>query len=148
MTTEEFQRWRDFAARMARHGWPKATDARKAKIEECCTAFIDQYKDAPETVGGWDGSEAGVYICDDITWFFGLWGVHLREDCEDTRFETQVSCCVRAGLDVTGDPSMGVVGFTVDTLRRMYDGEIPAWLTDWFEPPLPADAPGSEGVWL
>ena len=59
-----------------------------------------------------------------------------------------MSCCVRAGIDVAVDPSAGVVGFTVGTLRRMYDGEIPEWLTQWFEPALTGAEPDDTGVWL
>ena len=64
------------------------------------------------------------------------------------RFEAQISCCIRAGFDVAVAPSAGVLGFTVGTLRRMYDGDIPDWISNFFKEPLTDDVPDDMGVWL
>lgn len=39
-----------------------------------------------------------------------------------------VQCCIRAGLDMASEPSMGVIGFTAGDLRRMYPEGVPAWI--------------------
>ena len=148
MSAEEYAHWLEFSIRLARHGWPDATDRRKGRIAEVVEWFILEYESSHVDVGGWDGSEAGVYVCDDIGEFLaGL--CHRPEDpMDETRFERQVSSCVRAGLDVASEPSTGVVGFSVGTLRRMFDGEIPTWVSEWFEPGLTGLEPDNAGVWL
>ena len=148
MTPEQFIRWKSFATRMAKHGWPDATEARKVQIAMAVKDFIDRYRTDFGGIDNWDGGGPGsIYLCDDLSSW--LWDhYHSREDGEQTRFEMQVSCCVRAGFDQAVYPSAGVVGFTVGTLRRMYDGEIPEWVTDGFEPPITKDTPDDAGVWL
>ena len=150
MTPEEYARWRDFAGRLARHGWPEATDARKEKVAEAVDWFIEQWEHESQfaEIDNWDGAGPdSIYLCDEATTFFEThW--HVREDGEQSRFEEQFKCCVRAGFDVAVEPSAGVLGFTVGTLRSMYDGDIPEWVVSHFEPPLPATATDDEGVWL
>lgn len=148
MTPEQFERWQDFGSRMARHGWPHATEARKVQIAMAVEDFISRYREVAGEIDNWDGGGPGsIYLCDDLkTW---LWDNYAyREDGEQTRFEVQVSCCVRAGFDRAVYPSAGVVGFDVGMLRRMYDGEIPAWVIEGYEPPITADTPDDTGVWL
>lgn len=43
-----------------------------------------------------------------------------------------VHCCLRAGLDLVGEQSGGVLGFTVGDLKRMYPEGIPEWITSKF----------------
>lgn len=156
MTETQFERWMDFAARMANHGWPNATDARKEKVEAAVVDFIDRWKDDCEAIHDWDGNwpnERGIYLCDEIDDFF--YYADLRHHTwpdgtpKQTRFQMQVTCCVRAGFDQAVKPSAGVLGFDVGLLRRMWEGEeIPAWVVEGFEPPITAETPDSEGVWL
>ena len=147
MTAEQHGRWMDFSTRLARHGWPEATARRKDRIAEVVDWFISQYEGRPEEVDGWDGN-GKVYVCDDLSEFLGT-HCHRPMDVNiETRFERQVSSCVRARLDVAVEPSAGVVGFDVGTLRRMYDGELPPWVAEWFTPPLTEKEPDAAGVWL
>lgn len=68
----------------------------------------------------------------------------------------RVQCCIRAGLDLASEPSGGVLGFEICDLRRMYRGNIPAWINDgkWENPsgePVALDMNYGEcaiGVWL
>ena len=147
MTAEEHARWKDFSKRLAHHGWPQATDARKERIADVVSWFIEQYDSGREDVDGWDGN-GKVYVCDDLSEFLDV-HCHRPLDVDvQTRFEMQVSSCVRAGLDVAVTPSAGVVGFDVGTLQQMYDGKIPAWITEWFEPPLTGAEGETDEVWL
>lgn len=43
---------------------------------------------------------------------------------------SRVRCCIRAGLDLACEPSAGVLGFEICDLRRMYRGNIPAWINN------------------
>ena len=147
VTAEEHARWKDFSTRLAHHGWPKATEQRKKRIAEVVGWFIDQYGDAREDVHGWD-SDLTVSISRDLSEFLDSHCHRPIDVMTETRFERQVSSCVRAGIDVAVSPSGGVVGFNVGTLRRMYDGEIPGWIAQWFEPPLSGNEADTAGVWL
>lgn len=54
----------------------------------------------------------------------------------------QVHCCIRTGIDVVGEPIMGVLGFTAGDLQQMYPEGFPQWLKDAFTvdvEKLPAD---------
>ena len=136
MTPVQFERWKDFAERMAMHGWPKATEARKETIAHACDWFISLYDANFAEIDCWDGGGPGsIYVCDDIRDFF-YEHYHVRDPMEETLFENQVSCCVRAGFDVAVYPSAGVVGFDVGTLRRMYNGCLPAWVIAHFAHPI------------
>ena len=151
MTPEEFDRWRDFARRLAWHGWPDATEARKRKIADAVDWFIEMQEPVKEKIDGWDGSGPSndrYYLCDEVTMFLETQGYYHEDPDKEHRFATQISCCVRAGIDVAVHPSAGVVGFTVGTLRRMYDGEIPGWISSWFEPSLTGAEADEDGVWL
>lgn len=148
MTDLQYTRWREFATKLAHHGWPNATEARKKKIAAACEDFIDWYADCKETVSSWDGNEHGVYVCDDLsTFLYDNFHVPELEVDKQTRMEMQVSCCVRAGLDMASEPSFGVVGFTVGTLRAMYNGTIPHWITKEYEEAL-NDLDDDRPIWL
>jgi len=56
-----------------------------------------------------------------------------------------VHCCVRAGLDLAYSPSMGVLGFTVGDLRKMYPEGVPDWVkgdVEWETIPVTGVVPG------
>ena len=147
MTPEQFERWSDFAKRMAVHGWPDATEARKQKILDAVDCFLWQMEDLAADIESWDCGKNRVYVCDEMDRFYcENW--HAHQDGEHTKFETQIHCCVRAGLDVAVMPSAGVLGFDVGMLRRMWDGDLPAWVAEWFQPALTAATPDTKPVWL
>ena len=148
MKPTEFDRWKDFARRMAYHGWPEATDERKAKIAHEVDLFVDGLEDYISEINDWDGNKGSVYVCDELSMFLSDRGYFHEDPDRFHRFETQISCCVRSGFDVAVAPSAGVLGFTVGTLRKMYDNEIPEWVAGFFTPPLTDAAKESDGVWL
>lgn len=58
---------------------------------------------------------------------------NLREQIVD-RWSSPVHCCLRAGIDLAKSPSVGVVGFTVGDLKKMYPEGIPDWLcSKWID---------------
>lgn len=148
MTEEQFARWLDFSTRLSRHGWPNATDERKDKITRLVTDFISDYEHRKDEVEDWDGNKGEVYLCDEIDEFLDLVCHRHADPFKETRFESQISCCVRAGFDVAVEPSAGVVGFTVGTLRTMYDRDVPDWVSDWFDQSLDDTIADSEPTWL
>ena len=152
MTPEQYERWKDFALRMAGNAFPTATEARRRKIAESVEGFFWSYDGTDvSSLVDWDSSPA--YIGDEVSRYLNN-HYHEREqrngmiEPRGNRFESQVSCCIRAGLDMASAPSAGVLGFHVDDLRRMYPQGIPAWVGDSFASPITAETPGSAGVWL
>lgn len=153
MTKKQFKRWESFSVRMAKHAYPNATEARQAKIVEAVKWLLWIFEGSYKNIIGWDYSANNdEYICDRISRLMYDRGwersTQDRHGSFDTKFSNQVSCCVRAGLDLAAEPSAGVVGFDVGMLRRMYSGKIPTWVSNWFEPPITSQNADSEGVWL
>lgn len=74
----------------------------------------------------------------------------------DELWGERVRCCIRAGLDLASEPSAGVLGFEICDLRRMYRGNIPAWINDgrWVNDKGEQDYPDlnqgecAVGIWL
>lgn len=174
MTREQYERWVDFATRMART-YPQRNAAMREAFESCVVNFIECHtSDGKDIAGvsGWDeGKNGSGYACDHFSeWWWStmrVWYDAPRDYYEDRRrggtpkaFErweerwvTPVSCCIRAGLDMASAPSAGVVGFTVGDLKRMYPEGIPAWVSEGMmdDEGKPVDLnaePASQGVWL
>lgn len=166
MTPEQFDRWKDFSVRMALHGFPHATAARRKKIEDRVLSFFSwRERDSEETakIIDWDNTpsyESGgrTYynpsVGDEVSSFLNDHEhYHYNErtgrevECGN-KFANQVSCCIRAGLDRASSPSAGVVGFTVGDLRRMYPDGLPDWVIEGYEPPITDATPDDAGVWL
>ncbi|MCL6653527.1 hypothetical protein A6R70_14640 [Agrobacterium rubi] len=155
MSPEQYERWKDFSTRMARCAFPNATPARRTKIEdEVAHFFYVKFDDDPqsiEEVTDWDGSPS--YVGDQVSSFLNP-HYHEKEfangrvEPRGNKFENQVSCCIRAGLDLASSPSGGVLGFTVGDLRAMYPEGLPDWVTEGYEPPITPDTPNDAGVWL
>ena len=177
MTDEQFQRWKDFALRMARTCYPATMRAPSRKwIVDRVEEFIDQMEDDRERITDWDsswpeppGSTYRSFECvsdrmSEFEWDNLPWRVQKLE--HDEKFEEfeeaidrwfgPVKCCVRAGLDLASAPSAGVVGFTIGDLRRMYPEGIPDWIASGFHGPrggrVPAckirNATDDTAVWL
>lgn len=148
MTRKQFKRWREFSTRMAMHAYPDATEARTKKILWHVECFIDRMEHVRKDTEDWDGNKGEIYVCDWLMDFVDE-TMHVHEEWgRETKFESQVACCIRAGFDRAVYPSAGVIGFDVGMLRRMWDGKIPKWVTKGFEPPITAATPDSAGVWL
>lgn len=159
MTSEQFQRWLDFATRMA-----KTCHKFNPRVRRLVVDFIEDYRDRADHVNGWDGEgrydghgggePQAVFVCDDISTY--LWDRGLEKDGpngEDIPVKTgiDIKCCVRAALDMAVKPSAGVVGYTVGDLRRMYPEGLPDWLFDAFGPKAKRAlkrAKDDDSVWL
>lgn len=174
MTQEQYERWVDFATRMART-YPRRSNAARAEFESCVAHFIGCHtNDGKDIAGvsGWDDADNGHgLVCDHFSeWWWDTmraWYSAPRDYYEDRRrdgtpkaFErweerwvTPVNCCLRAGLDVASAPSAGVVGFTIGDLKRMYPEGIPAWVSEGYRDGAGGTVdlnarPATEGVWL
>ena len=66
MTPEQYARWKDFAVRMAQHGFPRYREASRQKIEGFVRDFFwfrfDDDEKEIASVESWDGAPA--YVCD------------------------------------------------------------------------------------
>ena len=48
----------------------------------------------------------------------------------DDEWGGRIRGCIRAGLDLAVNPSMGVMGFTKEDIERMYPENVPKWVSD------------------
>ena len=165
MTPSQISRWRDFSTRMART-YPGITDRRRARLLGEVRSFFDACCDELPFVIDWDSGvddpALGSYrfhggggdLVSDHFWRDQRWS-HLywnEERNEPTLFRDQIGCCLRAGCDVAGEPSAGVLGFNKGDLERMYAdaGGVPDWFVETVEGGRAVwdEAPGDAGVWL
>lgn len=151
MTREQFDRWQDFAVRMAIHGYPRATERRREKIRKEIQNYFDEreYQEDWPVIDDWDYNDDFGSLSGDVDDFFERYRHWRRNNADYVGwFFCQITCCIRAGFDMAVKQSGGVLGFTAGDLRRMYDGNIPDWITrlDWATPLalIPDEAP----VWL
>jgi len=146
---EPFDIWMDFATRMVDKVF-EVTPERKSKIREEVVDYIERFRGFP--VVGWDDkhSDAGEYICDHFDEWFSKYYIEKHGEWEQSNFLVSIACAVRAGLDIARPDRAqgGVVGFTVGNLKAMFPEGIPDYITNYFDPPLPADAKDEEPVWL
>lgn len=75
----------------------------------------------------------GPYVCDIVSEMeehFNpyYWSDHSKYMRWNELWWSRVQCCIRAGIDMASEPSMGVMGFTAGDLRHMYDGDVPDWI--------------------
>lgn len=157
MTREQFERWQDFALRMAENGWERLPRKSREKVRRMVEDFFDGLTDQEIVqIKDWDSEP---YPCDMVTLQldgenpFHLWNERAKYDRWDETWGNRFASCIRAGLDVASAPSAGVVGFTVADLRRMYPDGIPAWVRENFQHPdgSPAEletVSGDTHVWL
>lgn len=210
MTPEQFERWKDFATRMARACYG---DPRK-RSGATVLARVEQFLQEPiiverlADIRSWDQGN-DVYVCDlfseyEESWmpnihqgmrwrarrqahalhdrlcaergmtsfndaWYDLWHAieaemeaaldsdewhGLVRQVEDRWVDAvvrPVRVCVRAGLDMASEPSMGVVGFTVGDLRKMYPEGLPDWVALGWGDDGAGDirtAQDADGVWL
>lgn len=152
MTREQYDRWKDFAIRMAKTCFGRKRKQVLERTEQffewmesgCHAGDFADYLPAIEdwdSCGEWPaGSRWAQYgrpqpVCDFVSdmaeyWVPGYWGKIDRSDWE--RIEKAwcggPSACIRAGLDVAVSPSAGVAGFTAGDIRRMYPDGVPVWV--------------------
>lgn len=155
MTGEQFERWKDFASRMARTCF---TGRRRPTstwiIEQVDDWFAGLWQREWEAWSSWDdGISDAVSEWADSPAFFcptchrrattemrhpGY--MRWREGCTCDEIEPlayekwqdqwmgPVYCCLRAGSDFACEPSAGVIGFTAGDVRRMYPEGVPEWV--------------------
>lgn len=153
MTEQQYARWMRLAVGLARSGHPHITRARRLKLVKSVADAVDWIAcNGIEDIEDWDGSKGKVYVCDRMSdWLYDNGHSHyhrVTDEEKGNKFANQVSCCVRAGFDLAVAPSAGVVGFDVGDLRRACGGRIPKWISRFFDPPLPTNAPDGDALWL
>lgn len=150
MTPEQFERWKDFATRMALHAHPDADEGTRQAAAGLVREILDEYEGRLEDVQGWDGEGGKAYLCDDVANALEDYG-HLHWNEESERVYSKAGgiamSCVRAGVDVSLKPSAGVLGYDLADIRAMYPEGIPDWVAE-FLPEGHDDEPGATGLWL
>ena len=171
MNIYQYRRWKEFSTRMARH-YPDATEARRIKILQNVEHWFRCIEDGQSWTCfvNWDKSEKnlmkfcrtfkltgnicpGDYYSEWQDCLPGYWRMNDERFNGDKmwKFETQVACCLRAGLDVAAESGAGVLGFNVGLIRVMYDGTIPEWFARQYDPHNEValrDTPDNAGIWL
>lgn len=132
-----------------------------------CAACVANRPEARRT-GNWyklNTCHCTVLVCDAVTELVNDRNPYPYTDAPEGGYEyrrwneswgARVQCCIRAGLDLASEPSAGVLGFEICDLRRMYRGNIPAWINDgrWVNGEGEQDYPDlnqgecAVGIWL
>ena len=161
MDALQFERWQEFAVRMARHGFPHCMARRieylVSEVESWFWHLEGVFRGWPEEMAKidcWESTIIDGCICDHFNSYFDDDHYHTRghnyDNPKRNRFHSMLHCCIRAGLDIVATPTGGVVGFTKGDLERMYPEGAPDWITNP-EPPWPVpweQMQSGEGVWL
>lgn len=156
----ELQRWSALSIGLAQHWSISLTPARREKlvnhVREVIEEVIDTASSERSPIVDWDGGNqrGGFHVSDFVNDY--LWDHRLLIEGRDGeeprgRLGNQISCCVRAGLDVAGSPSGGVIGFNLGDLRRACGGVLPPWVRAYFDLSDGADLDymdDAEGLWL
>lgn len=153
MTEQQFERWQDFALRMARTCYRTARRPSTKWIVQVLQDFFDRLDDVDVSlIVNWDNSSGHGYCVSDMLMELlddyaaspgpcracstGDYGAECC--CQKMRalyyeqwgeqWGGPAHCCIRAGLDRASAPSAGVVGFTAGDVRRMYPEGVPDWV--------------------
>ena len=169
MSNDKFKRWHDFSFRMAKTCYRQRKSPSStwilATLDQCFEHIKDEGVDCfvswDEVVSDWFQEvveyEVWVKPYDFATTkeakHLDQWYDKANDDKYDEVKEKIVSrvcepihCCLRAGLDLVGEQSGGVLGFTVGDLKRMYAPDpIPDWITSRFSPDF---AQAKDEVWI
>lgn len=181
MTQLQYARWKNFALRMAKTCWTNEDTPKQdfvvKKVENFFWRYLDGDTALIRSIVSWDESDGdNCYMCDtfsEFKWdhsarYFAtveqkkkldeLWDADEQDEFDEMEDEildihfAPVACCIRAGLDVVAKPSLGVIGFTVCELRKMYNNKIPKWLNkfmDMNQNPVDMNVGNCNvGVWL
>lgn len=155
MTKLQFERWQDFALRMARVCYADSRRPSGPWIVDKVVRFFEGIENDAESISSiinWDNSRGGGYcVSDQVSEYFdddyfgldvdaytdtrqGLDRPILAWEQYSEQWMGPVHCCLRAGLDLASEPSMGVLGFTVGHIRKMYPAGVPDWIAQPDEP--------------
>lgn len=160
MTELQFERWKDFAQRMARVCYAASWRPSSYWILDKVETFFEGIEDDDEFISSiinWDNSRNGGYGVGDrfsmsmddcgpylpnedaFTLVHGVEREVLAWEQYDEQWLGPVHCCVRAGLDLASAPSAGVRGFTVGHICKMYPEGVPDWIAHPAEPWIDGD---------
>jgi len=134
----------------AEHAYPEVTEARRKKILDEVKSYLDErdfQNDYPEIMD-WDGNKDEYYLSGNVDNFFDRYKHwNRREECYTGRFYDQVTSCIRAAFDIAVEPSSGVIGFTAGDIRRIWDGQVPDWVKEFWEDDFNS-TPDDDPVWM
>ncbi len=128
MNKEQFKKWKEFSLRMAKT-YPRITSLRREKL----TRNIEQYfiaiasesqklKQAEE----WEDLPSNYF-----SEFFERFYVPSDREKESS-FQSQLHCCIRAGVDIAVSGNVGVLGWTSGDIQNMFPDGIPDWVKERF----------------
>jgi len=132
MTPEQIERWKFVTKSYCYGARPEATTARKQRLWREAESFIEAYKNEP--VDGWDNDYC---LCDYFSEWFSdhednIWvekndwlGGYGKES--PRYFANHLRAAIRAGINAAVNDGLGVIGFTVGEVKKMFSGEIPEW---------------------
>lgn len=145
MTKEQYDRWKEFSARMAGN-YPNTTEARRDKIAKEVESFF-KAMDCNETwkeIECWDCADCSESV-DNSFDEYRKWN-EKNGEYDENRFFVQITCSIRAAFDIAVKQSGGVVGFTAGDIRRIWGGDVPDWVKEHY---INFDTiPDDESVWM
>jgi len=146
---------------MSHKGWPKKQVNGKTHQEiviPAVTTFFEimerNFENEITRIESWDDTMVddskkdyygrpviGPYVCDIVSKMFDDWNPFYWDDEEkqkayenwDEKWGNRIRACIRAGLDLAAEPSMGVIGFTKADIERMYPEGVPKWVQQPWE---------------
>ncbi len=156
MENQQLERWKSVARAMCHSLWPDLTERRRERLWTEIEPFIEYRLDEP--VDGWQGEYC---LCDRFyEWFYEPFGrsidkqykqadsfVGWEMDDNPRHFYNQLRCVIRASLNAIFQNDIGVIGFAVGDVRRVFDGKIPDWFAKQYVG-LTEDSPDAAAIWL
>ena len=143
MTDQQYERWKDFAMRMARTCFRHLRRPSSHWVIEQVESWF-YWRDHQQDWGNyssWD-QDSPYCLCDHVSEFYSDLESYSYSEDEEVDYKAQeqfqaqwmgpILSCLRAGIDVAVEPSAGVVGFTAGDIRQMYPEGLPLWLLDVF----------------
>jgi len=159
MNRVQYNRWKDFAFRMADNGWPKEitrTKQYKAIVRPAVDHIFEliEWNKEPAIIRiqSWDHNRPDYRNAVKYPWGYrtqpeacvgdevsriinDYWNPNVYRSDRlyekwDDMWGSRIHCCIRAGLDLTAEPSAGVVGFRKEDLERMYPEGVPRWIRE------------------
>ena len=147
MTRVQYNNWKDFTVRMAKTVYPHATKKRRDTMLQHITYLFDELEcnDEWSWIKDWDGNGDNCFLEESLEEFYrDILHWNDKKQCYTGKFYNQIVCCVQAGFDMAVKQSGGALDFTVGDVRKMYDGQVPEWVTpDNFN-----NEPDDTQVWL
>jgi len=174
MNRIQYRRWKDFALRMADNGWPATitrTKSYKKTVKPAVEHFFDllyhNYQHDITRIESWDHTRVDYRNAETFSWgvrgeYWPCVGDEARRiideywnpgrsdrkyDEWDNLWGDRIRCCIRAGIDLALNPSLGVIGFCKSDIERMYPDGVPKWITQEWEQQWESINPW-EPLWL